>query len=146
MDYDTIEDEIQDLIWDLHDADQDAIATHMDRLRVRAEQITDDRWRERALSRIASLPRLIGPAPLGQSPEYSEAVRLAALAHGSTGSAEQRIAFCDGIMTQIAELADRAPGAESIVIRRMNSSIARIISTDSAAVESGAVDGRSRPE
>ncbi|SRR6266542_96791 len=128
MDYETIEDEIQDLIWDLHDADQATIGGHMDRLRAKAEQITDDRWRENAISRIADLPRLIAGPPLGRSPEYSQAVRLAAQAHGATGSAEERIAICDRIMTQIAELASRAPAEEYMVIKRMNSSIVRTIS------------------
>jgi len=127
MDYETIEDEIQDLIWDLHDADQATIASHMDRLRTKAEQITDDLWRRRALKRIESLPRLIAGPPLGKSPEYSQAVRLAAQVHGATGSIEERIAHAEHTATAIAELARQAPVNEYMAIKRMNGSIARIL-------------------
>jgi|SRR6266508_1520717 hypothetical protein len=127
MDYDTIEDEIQDLIWDLQDADQATIAGHVGRLRAKAVHITDDRWRQNALERIDALPRLVAGPPLGRSPQYSQAVRLAAQVHGATGSIEERIAAAERTATEIAELARRAPADEYMVIKRMNSSIARII-------------------
>jgi hypothetical protein len=127
MDFNTIEDQIQRLIWDLDDADEATIAMHMDRLREQAAQIEDDRWRQSALERIDDLPGLIEGPPLGQSPQYSQAVRLAAKVHGATGSVEDRLAEAERTATQIAELASQAPADEYMVIKRMNGSIKRTI-------------------
>lgn len=126
MDYDTIDAEVRQLIYELLDADDEVIASHQARLRVMAEQIPDDLWRRRALQRVGTLPALIRPN-LGTSPQYSEAVTIVGRAHGLQGPADERLAELRRTKSRVAELARQAPRDEYMTIMRMNSSLKRLI-------------------
>jgi len=127
MDYETVNEQILNLAWDLRTADDATVADHQARLRLMAEQITDDLWRRRALQRVNKLPELIrGPQP-GKSPEYSQAVSLVGRAHGLEGPTDERIAELKRTKRMVADLARQAPRNEYMTIMRMNSSLVRLI-------------------
>jgi hypothetical protein len=126
MDYETIDAEVADLVYQLQTADQETIAAHQTRLRAMAGQIADELWRRRALQRVDKLPELIRPRP-GTSPEYSRAVTLVGRAHGLEGPVEARIAELERTKQLVAELARQAPPGEYLTIMRMNGSLVRMI-------------------
>jgi hypothetical protein len=120
LDYQTISDELFDLGFELEGADEATVHQHMERLRGMAAQIPDEHWRTRALKRIDKLPVSIGPPPLGESPQYAEALQLVARARRFEGTPQERLDVIDRAVTRVAELARQAPSAESPAILRMN--------------------------
>ena len=125
--YETVEAELQRLIDALYGAGPAVIQAETDRLRALAEQIQDDRGRERALFRAGRLPELISGAPAPTSPQYAEAERLFGQGLGSRLPAADQIAELQAIRVRIGELAAEAPAAESSAIRRLSSSLGTAI-------------------
>jgi hypothetical protein len=62
----------------------------------------------------------IGPPPLGESPQYAEALQVVARARRFEGTAQERFEAIDRAATRVAELARQAPPKESPAILRMN--------------------------
>jgi hypothetical protein len=127
VDYQTIDKELFALGITLENADDATVHAHMERLRALAAQIDDETDRLRALRRIDRLPRLARPAPLGESPQYAEALRIVAQSHEFQGTAAERLAQADQTATRVAELARQAPPLEGAAIMRMNTSLKRRI-------------------
>jgi hypothetical protein len=128
----TVEAELRRLIDDLHDADPARIQAETERLRALAEQIPDERGRERALFRAGSLPRLIAGPARATSEQFHEAQVLLARALAGTGSAQSRIAEIEQIIDQIGALANQAPPGEAGAIRRTTAPLLRLLDNLSA--------------
>jgi hypothetical protein len=127
MNYEAIDVQLQELAFTLRGAARTTVDAEMARLRRIAMQITDDLWRTRALQRVEELPDLVRGPPLGNSAQYSQAVSLVGRVHGFKGSSDERIAEADRVSRVVAGLADQAPPDERVPIRRMNSSLLRLI-------------------
>jgi hypothetical protein len=127
-DYEQLDAQLRELLFSLPGSDAVTIAAESARLRAQAEQIDDEVWRERAISRADRLPQLVAAPQGGSSPEFREAERLIAQGLSAQGSAQERIAEAERLSRQIGELARRAPARESTAILRMNGSLHRLIS------------------
>jgi len=127
VDYETVEAELQRLLDDLHGATPVAVQAETDRLRALAEQIQDERGRERALFRAGQLPRLLaGPAtPTGE--QFRQAQELFAQAVDYDRPADVRIPQIERIIEQIGVLAGEAPVREAGAIRRLTSPLLRLL-------------------
>jgi predicted RNase H-like nuclease len=125
--YETVEAELQRLIDNLYGAAPAVVRAETDRLRALAEQVQDERGRERALFRAAQLPRLVAGPLTGTSPQYEQAQFLLGRALAGTGPAETRIPEIERIINQIGDLANQAPSREAGAIRRTTSTLLRLI-------------------
>jgi hypothetical protein len=126
--YEAIDAEVRRLTTALRDAPESAVAAEQDRLRQRAAEITTDLWRSRALRRIDELARLVAKPGIGSSPEYRQANALAGRVLAQThDDPAGRIAEAEQAIAEIDELARHAPGEESMVIRRLNSPLLRLV-------------------
>ncbi|WBQ06400.1 hypothetical protein [Kribbella sp. CA-293567] len=126
-DYDAVEAELGRLLDDLKGASSEVVAAETERLRALAEQVEDERGRERARYRAASLPRLLAGPPKATSEQFHQAQVLFARAIDSEGPAQARIPLIERAIAEIGALATQAPHREAGAIRRMNSPLSRLL-------------------
>jgi hypothetical protein len=125
--YQTVEAEVQRLLDDLRGAAPDVVRAAAERLRELAEQVEDDRGRERALFRAGQLPKLLEGPSVPSSPQYRQAEALFGAAIGSAEPAEARIPQLEQTIQQISTLASQAPPGEAGAIRRLTSPLLRLL-------------------
>lgn len=126
VDYETVEAELQRLSDALYGAEPATVQAESDRLRRMAEQVQDERGRERAIFRAGQLPSLVAGPAAATSEQYRQAQLLLDRAIGGEGPAQARITEIEQIIRQIGELADQAPPGESGAIRRSTSTLLRL--------------------
>lgn len=127
-DFERVDAEVRDLALRLNGADPAVVAAESARLRGLAEQIEDDLWRRRAISRAERLPVLAGGPQGGSSAEFRSAEALVARGMSLQTPAPQRLAELRRLSEQVAVLARQAPARESGAILRMNNTLNRLIS------------------
>ncbi|GAA0952830.1 hypothetical protein GCM10009554_56340 [Kribbella koreensis] len=126
-DYETFQAEMRRLLSDLKGAAPEVVEAETARLQAMAEQVQDERGRERARFRAAELPRLLaGPAP-ATSEQFRQAQILFAEAIDGDGPAQTRIAEIERAIEQIGLLSTQAPRREAGAIRRMSSPLIRLV-------------------
>jgi hypothetical protein len=125
--YDDVEKQLLALADSLRGADEATVAAEVARLTALAEQIEDGRSRRLAVIRAGKLPELVNGAQPGGSPQFERASTLVAQVLGSKGSPAERIAHAERAKAEIAVLSEQAPVRESMTIRRMNSTLVRLI-------------------
>jgi hypothetical protein len=128
----TIEAELRRLLDDLRGAPPEVVQAETERLRALAQQIQDERDRERALFRAGSLPRLLAGPAVPTSEQFHAAQVLLGRALAGTGSARSRIAEIEQIIDQIGALANEAPPGEAGAIRRTTAPLLRLLDNLSA--------------
>lgn len=126
--FERVDAEVRDLALRLNGADPAVVAAESTRLRGLAEQIDDDLWRGRAISRAERLPALAGGPHGGSSPEFRSAEALVARGMSLPAAAADRLAELRSLSEQVAVLARQAPAQESGAILRMNNTLLRLIS------------------
>ncbi|TCN38696.1 hypothetical protein EV644_10891 [Kribbella orskensis] len=127
VDYETFQAEMRRLLSDLKGATPDVVQAEGERLRNLAEQVRDERGRERARFRAGQLPRLLAGPAKASSEQFQQAQVLFARAINGDGPAETRIPQLERTIEQIGALADEAPVREAGAIRRLNSPLVRLI-------------------
>jgi hypothetical protein len=126
VEYQTVETELQRLLDDLNGAAPEVIEAETKRLQAMAEQVQDERGRERARFRAASLPRLLAGPPQATSSQFHQAQVLFAQAINSEEPAEIRIPQIQRVIQDIGALAAQAPPHEAGAIRRLSSPLSRL--------------------
>lgn len=127
VEYETVEAELQRLLADLKGAAPEVVEAEGERLRAMAEQVQDERGRERARFRAGSLPRLLAGPAKASSEQFRQAQILFARAIDGDGPADARIPQLEQAIEQIGDLADQAPVREAGAIRRLTSPLVRLI-------------------
>ena len=127
VDYETFQAEMRRLLSDLKGATPDVVQAEGERLRNLAEQVRDERGRERARFRAGQLPSLLAGPAKASSEQFQQAQVLFARAINGNGPAETRIPQLERTIEQIGALADQAPVREAGAIRRLNSPLVRLI-------------------
>ena len=127
VDYETFQAEMRRLLSDLKGATPDVVQAEGERLRNLAEQVRDERGRERARFRAGQLPRLLAGPAKASSEQFQQAQVLFARAINDDGPAGTRIPQLERTIEQIGALADEAPVREAGAIRRLNSPLVRLI-------------------
>jgi hypothetical protein len=127
-DFERVDAEVRDLALRLNGADPAVIAAESARLRGLAEQIEDDLWRSRAISRAERLPVLASGPQGGSSPQFRSAEALVAQGMSLQTPPAERLTELRRLSEHVAVLAQQAPPRESGAILRMNNSLLRQIS------------------
>ncbi|MFC5266395.1 hypothetical protein ACFPJ1_30140 [Kribbella qitaiheensis] len=127
VDYETFQAEMRRLLSDLKGTTPDVVRAEGERLRNLAEQVQDERGRERARFRAGQLPRLLAGPAKASSEQFRQAQVLFARAINDDGPAGTRIPQLERTIEQIGALADEAPVREAGAIRRLNSPLVRLI-------------------
>lgn len=127
-DFERVDAEVRDLALRLNGADPAVLAAESARLRGLAEQIEDDLWRGRAISRAERLPVLAGGPQGGSSAEFRSAETLVAQGMSLQTPVPERLSELRRLSEQVAALAQQAPPRESGAILRMNNTLLRLIS------------------
>lgn len=125
--HETVEAELRRLLADLKGAAPEVIEAETARLLAMAEQVQDERGRERARFRAGSLPRLLAGPATATSEQFRQAQILFARAIDGDGPADARIPQLEQTVERIGELADQAPVREAGAIRRLTSPLVRLI-------------------
>jgi hypothetical protein len=128
FDFERVDAEVRQAALNLTGADPAVIAAESDRLRALAEQIDDEVWRRRAVSRAERLPRLAAGPRGGSSPEFRAAEQLVAQGMSLQTPVPERLAELRRLSEQVGVLANQAPALESGPILRMNNTLNRLIS------------------
>jgi hypothetical protein len=123
----TVEAELRRLLDDLHGAPPAVVQAETERLRALAQQIQDQRDRERALFRAGQLPRLLAGPAVPASEQFRRAEALFAEAVESEEPPQDRIPQIERIIEQIGILAGQAPVREAGAIRRLTSPLSRLV-------------------
>jgi hypothetical protein len=123
----TIEAELRRLLDDLRGAPPEVVQAETERLRALAQQIQDERDRERALFRAGQLPRLLAGPAVPTSEQFRRAEALFAQAVASEEPPQDRIPQIERIIEQIGVLAGQAPVREAGAIRRLTSPLSRLV-------------------
>jgi hypothetical protein len=127
VDYETVEAELSRLLADLKGAAPEVVEAETRRLQTMAEQVQDERGRERARFRAGSLPRLLAGPPKATSQQFEQAQLLFAQAINSEDPPPLRIRQIQRTIKEIGALATQAPHREAGAIRRMNSPLSRLL-------------------
>ena len=125
--HETVEAELQRLLADLKGAAPEVVEAETERLLAMADQVQDERGRERARFRAGSLPRLLAGPGKATSEQFRKAQILFARAIDGDGPAQARIPELEQAIEQIGELAEQAPVREAGAIRRLTSPLVRLI-------------------
>lgn len=127
VEYETFQAEMRRLLADLKGAAPELVDAETIRLKAMAEQIQDERGRERARLRAAELPRLLAGPPQATSEQFRQAQILFARAIEGDGPAQTRIPEIERAIEQIGVLSTQAPRREAGAIRRLSSPLIRLI-------------------
>jgi hypothetical protein len=125
--HETFQAELHRLLADLKGATPELVEAETERLQAMAEQIQDERGRERARFRAAELPRLLAGPPPATSEQFRQAQLLFAQAINGDGPAQTRIPEIERVIEQIGVLSTQAPHREAGAIRRLSSPLIRLI-------------------